>query len=290
METCPIPPKTRVNLTLSLHPLQPLACLCMEPSPRSCSSTSESSLVSPLHDSRSKDKRERSPTTKIEKDFDFKKPRPRCPLQKEWQTAGNKAATEFLSTGPILQSLITKTNRKLENLIPRIMKAADDFRDVFPNFFDSDSSLSIKLRNEERHFRFASLQLELMIPTRAQGTSSASKRCSNSLGWFGKPFGDNSYRGRHRSFPYYHRSYQEHGHQCATFYLWNVALHERSRQYPRDNVRRLQRRKIKAWGRQHGSLLPTSPQQRSGKVWRLLGCTAPLLTGREPQHPTWVHA
>ncbi len=49
------------------------------------------------------------------------------------------------------------------------MKAADDFRDMFPNFFDSDSSLSIKLRNEERHLRFASLQLELMIPTRAQG-------------------------------------------------------------------------------------------------------------------------
>jgi hypothetical protein len=49
------------------------------------------------------------------------------------------------------------------------MKAADDFRDMFPNFFDSDSSLSIKLRNEERYLRFASLQLELMIPTRAQG-------------------------------------------------------------------------------------------------------------------------
>jgi hypothetical protein len=142
---------------------------CVEPSPRSCSSTSESSLVSPLHESRSKDKRERSPTTKIEKKIDFKKPRPRCPLHQEWQTAGNKAATEFLTNGPIRQFLITKTKGELENLIPRIMKAADDFRDMFPNFFDSDSSLSIKLRNEERHLRFASLQLELMIPTRAQG-------------------------------------------------------------------------------------------------------------------------
>jgi hypothetical protein len=49
------------------------------------------------------------------------------------------------------------------------MKAVDDFRDMFPNFFESDSSLSIRLRNEERHLRFASLQLELIIPTTAQG-------------------------------------------------------------------------------------------------------------------------
>ena len=127
----------------------------MEHSPRSCSSVSESSLVSPVHDSRSKDKRERSPTTKIEKqdsrpkdkrersptnkiekDFEFKKPRPRphCPLQKEWQIAGNKAASDFVSTGPIHQFLITRTRGELENLIPRIMKASDDFRDMFPNF------------------------------------------------------------------------------------------------------------------------------------------------------------
>ena len=132
--------------------------LCGTFSSFSCSSASESSLVSPLHVSRSKDKRERSPTTKIEKDFDLKKPRPRCPLQKEWQTAGNRAASDFLSTGPIRQSLITKTKGELENLIPRIMKAADDFRDMFPSFFESDSSLSIRLRNEERHLRFASLQ------------------------------------------------------------------------------------------------------------------------------------
>jgi hypothetical protein len=152
--------KNKGELNIKPSPSPASSSSCVEPSPRSCSSTSESSLVSPLHDSRSrdaKDKRERSPTTKIEKEFDLKKSRPRCPLQKEWQTAGNKAATEFLSTGPIRQSLITKTNRELENLIPRIMKAADDFRDMFPNFFDSDSSLSIKLRNEGRHLRFASL-------------------------------------------------------------------------------------------------------------------------------------
>ncbi len=49
------------------------------------------------------------------------------------------------------------------------MKASDDFRDMFPKFCGSDSSLSIRQKNEERHLRFASLQLELMIPTSAQG-------------------------------------------------------------------------------------------------------------------------
>ncbi len=39
---------------------------CVEPSPRSCSSDSESSLVSPVHDSRSKDKRAHTPATKID--------------------------------------------------------------------------------------------------------------------------------------------------------------------------------------------------------------------------------
>jgi hypothetical protein len=134
---------------------------CVEPSPRSCSSASESSLVSPAHDSRSKDKRahtpatkidnkdsrlkdkrERSPTNKFEKDFEFKKPRPRphCPLKREWQIAGNKAAADFVATGPIHQYLITGTRGELENLIPRIMKASDDFRAIFS---DSDSSSSI---------------------------------------------------------------------------------------------------------------------------------------------------
>jgi hypothetical protein len=61
------------------------------------------------------------------------------------------------------------------------MKAADDFRDMFPNFFDTDSSLSIRLRNEEKHLWFASLQLELMIPTRAQGRRSF---------YYGKILGD----------------------------------------------------------------------------------------------------
>jgi hypothetical protein len=126
-------------------------------------------LASPLHDSRTKDKRNRSPTTKIEKEFEFKKPRPRCQLHHEWQNAGNKAATEFINRVSIRQFLITKTNNELENFIPRIMKAADDFRDMFPNFSDTDSSLAIKLRNEESHSRFASLQSELMIPTLAQG-------------------------------------------------------------------------------------------------------------------------
>ncbi len=130
--------KNKGELSIKSSPSPATSSSCVEPSPRSCSFASESSLVSPLHDSRSKDKRERSPTTKIEKDFDFKKPRPRCPLQKEWQTAGNKAASDFLFTGPIRQSLITKTKGELENLIPRIMKAADDFRDLFPNFFDTD--------------------------------------------------------------------------------------------------------------------------------------------------------
>ncbi len=105
-------------------------------------------------------------------------------IAKGVETAGNKAASDSLSTGPIRQSLITKTKGELENLIPRIMKAADDFRGMFPNFFDTDSSLSIRLRNEKRHLRFASLQLELMIPTRAQG-----RRYALSF-YYGKILGD----------------------------------------------------------------------------------------------------
>jgi hypothetical protein len=105
-------------------------------------------------------------------------------LHHEWQNAGNKAATEFINRVPIRQFLITKTKNELENFIPRIMKAADDFRDIFPNFFDTDSSLSIKVRNEERHPRFASLQSELMIPTIAQG-----RRFALSF-YYGKILGD----------------------------------------------------------------------------------------------------
>ncbi len=71
--------------------------------------------------------------------------------------------------GPFVNFLSRKPKRnELENLISHVMKAADDFRDMFPNFFDSDSSLSIRLRNQERHLKFVSLQLELMIPTHAQ--------------------------------------------------------------------------------------------------------------------------
>jgi hypothetical protein len=61
------------------------------------------------------------------------------------------------------------------------MKASDDFRAMFS---DSDSSSSIKLRNEERHLRFASLQLDLMIPTGAQGRKFAL------IFYYGKILGD----------------------------------------------------------------------------------------------------
>jgi hypothetical protein len=165
----PVASKNKGELTIKPSPSPASSSSCVDASPRSCSSASESSSASPLHDSRTKDKRDRSPTTKIEKEFDFKKPRPRCQLHHEWQNAGNKAATEFINRVSIRQFLITKTKNELENFIPRIMKAADDFRDMFPNFFDTDSSLAIKLRNEESHPRFASLQSELMIPTLAQG-------------------------------------------------------------------------------------------------------------------------
>jgi hypothetical protein len=94
------------------------------------------------------------------------------------------AATDFLNNGPIRHFLITKTKEELENLIPRIMKAQDDFRDMFSPFFDSDSSLGIRVRNEERHLKFASLQLELMIPTRTQG-----RRFALSF-YYGKIVGD----------------------------------------------------------------------------------------------------
>ena len=160
----PVASKNKGELTIKPSPSPASSSSCVDASPRS-----ESSSASPLYDSRTKDKRDRSPTTKIEKEFDFKKPRPRCPLHHEWQNAGNKAATEFINRESIRQFLITKTKNELENFIPRIMKAADDFRDMFPNFFDIDSSLAIKLRNEESHSRFASLQSELMIPTLAQG-------------------------------------------------------------------------------------------------------------------------
>lgn len=160
----PVASKNKGELTIKPSPSPASSSSCVDASPRS-----ESSSASPLHDSRTKDKRDRSPTTKIEKEFDFKKPRPRCPLHHEWQNAGNKAATEFINRESIRRFLITKTKNELENFIPRIMKAADDFRDMFPNFFDTDSSLAIKLRNEESHPRFASLQSELMIPTLAQG-------------------------------------------------------------------------------------------------------------------------
>jgi hypothetical protein len=112
-ENMPNSSKNKSELSIKPSPSPAHSSSCVEPSPRSCPSTSESSLVSPLHVSRSKDKRERSPTIKIEKDFDFKKPRPRCPLQKEWQIAGNRAASDFLSTGPIRQFLITKTKGNL---------------------------------------------------------------------------------------------------------------------------------------------------------------------------------
>ena len=180
----PVASKNKGELTIKPSPSPANSSSCVDASPRSGSSASESSLVSPLHDSKTKEKRERSPTTKIEKEFDFKKPRPRCPLHHEWQNAGNKAATEFINRVSIRHFLITKTNNELENFIPRIMKAADDFRDMFPNFFDSDSSLSIKQRNEESHPRFASLQSELMIPTIAQG-----RRFALSF-YYGKLLGD----------------------------------------------------------------------------------------------------
>ena len=172
--------KGKGELKIKPSPSPASSSSCVEPSPRSCSSASESSLASPLNDSRlkekrtrspptNKEKRNRSPPTKVEKDFDFKKPRPRCPLHSAWHKEGNMAATDFLNRGPIRQFLITKTKDELENFLPRIMKAQDDFRDMFPPFFDSDSSLSIQSRNEERHLKFASLQLELMIPTHSQG-------------------------------------------------------------------------------------------------------------------------
>ncbi len=120
--------KGKGELKIKPSPSPASGSSCVEPSPRSCSSASESSLVS-LHDSRlkekrarspltDKEKRERSPTTKVEKDLDFKKPRSRCPLHSAWHKEGNMAATDFLNKGPVRHFLITKTKEELENFIP----------------------------------------------------------------------------------------------------------------------------------------------------------------------------
>ncbi len=53
--------KSKSELSNKPSPSPASGSSCVEPSPRSCSSASESSLVSPLNDSRSKDKRKRSP-------------------------------------------------------------------------------------------------------------------------------------------------------------------------------------------------------------------------------------
>ncbi len=74
----PVASKNKGELTIKPSPSPASSSSCVDASPRS-----ESSSASPLYDSRTKDKRDRSPTTKIEKEFEFKKPRPRCQLHHE---------------------------------------------------------------------------------------------------------------------------------------------------------------------------------------------------------------
>ena len=65
----PVASKNKGELTIKPSPSPATSSSCVDASPRSCSSASESSPASPLHDSRTKDKREHSPTTKRIRDF-----------------------------------------------------------------------------------------------------------------------------------------------------------------------------------------------------------------------------
>ncbi len=84
----------------------------------------------------------------------------------EWSQGGNRAATEY-STGPVRTLIHTRVKSELENLILRIQAALDDFRSMYPR--DPEPEQNSKLRDAERHPRYANLQSELFIPTIEQG-------------------------------------------------------------------------------------------------------------------------
>ncbi len=61
---------------------------------------------------------------------------------------------------------------ELENLILRIQAALDDFRSMYPRDPEPDQmspEQNSKMRDAERHPRYAKLQSELFIPTIEQG-------------------------------------------------------------------------------------------------------------------------
>jgi len=68
-----------------------------------------------------------------------------------------------------VRTLINTSVKKaeLENLILRIQAALDDFRSLYPR--DPEPEQNSKMRDAERHPRYAKLQSELFIPTIEQG-------------------------------------------------------------------------------------------------------------------------
>jgi hypothetical protein len=114
-----------------------------------------------------RNKRDLSPPSKqANEKFEFKKPKPRNQAWFEWNQGGNKAAAEY-STGPVRTLIHTSGKGELENLILRIQAALDDFRAMYPR--DPEPQQSSRMRDAERHPRFATLQSELFIPTIEQG-------------------------------------------------------------------------------------------------------------------------
>ena len=139
---------------------------------KSSSRESSASMASVKSEVSRRNKRDLSPPSKqANEDFEFKKPRPRNQVWFEWNQGGNRAASEY-STGPVRTLIHTSVKAELENLILRIQAALDDFRAMYPRDPEPDQmspEQNSKMRDAERHPRYARLQSELFIPTIEQG-------------------------------------------------------------------------------------------------------------------------
>ncbi len=131
------------------------------------SSSGSSASMSPFANAKDLKKRDLSPGSKTHNSSTSKKP---CAsinnVWQRWQRDGNTVAMVYIN-GPALRVLQGKSDVELDALLAKVTLAASNFRDLFPN--DNEPEVGMRYRNEERHFEFKDLQIELLIPTIEHG-------------------------------------------------------------------------------------------------------------------------
>jgi hypothetical protein len=131
------------------------------------SSTGSSASMSPFANARDLKKRDLSPDSKTHNSSASKKPCEKLNnIWQRWNRDGNAVATAYIH-GPALRVLQEKSDVELDALLAKVNLAASNFRNLFPN--DNEPEVGMRHRNEERHFEFKDLQIELLIPTIEHG-------------------------------------------------------------------------------------------------------------------------